>query len=131
MASPLEFEVKYSGPFFLPGAAGKAQEAVQKTVADLTIEGERQVKLQLTPGHGVESGHYSRSVHGEMTASMHGIITDSNVVYGPWLEGVGSRNRTTRFKGYAMFRKAYQQLEKLAGKILQDRVNELTRRLGG
>jgi hypothetical protein len=25
-------------------------------------------------------------------------------VYGPWLEGVGSRNATTRFKGYHAFR---------------------------
>lgn len=32
-------------------------------------------------------------------------------VYGPWLEGVGSRNQTTRFKGYHAFRKAAQALD--------------------
>ncbi len=32
-------------------------------------------------------------------------------VYGPWLEGVGSRNATTRFKGYHAFRKAAQALD--------------------
>lgn len=32
-------------------------------------------------------------------------------VYGPWLEGVGSRNETTRFKGYRAFRKAAMALE--------------------
>lgn len=32
-------------------------------------------------------------------------------VYGPWLEGVGSRNNTTRFKGYHAFRKAAQALQ--------------------
>lgn len=32
-------------------------------------------------------------------------------VYGPWLEGVGSRNETTRFKGYHAFRKAAAALE--------------------
>lgn len=33
-------------------------------------------------------------------------------VYGPWLEGVGSRNSpVTRFKGYRAFRKAAQALE--------------------
>ena len=32
-------------------------------------------------------------------------------VYGPWLEGVGSRNATTRFKGYWAFRKAAAALE--------------------
>jgi hypothetical protein len=33
-------------------------------------------------------------------------------VYGPWLEGVGSRNATTRFKGYRAFRKAAAALER-------------------
>ena len=32
-------------------------------------------------------------------------------VYGPWLEGVGSRNAVTRFKGYGAFRKAAQALD--------------------
>lgn len=32
-------------------------------------------------------------------------------VYGPWLEGVGSRNNTTRFKGYHAFRKAANALD--------------------
>lgn len=32
-------------------------------------------------------------------------------VYGPWLEGVGSRNNTTRFKGYHAFRNAARALE--------------------
>ena len=32
-------------------------------------------------------------------------------VYGPWLEGVGSRNATTRFKGYWAFRKATSALD--------------------
>lgn len=33
-------------------------------------------------------------------------------VYGPWLEGVGSRNNTTRFKGYHAFRKAASALDR-------------------
>jgi hypothetical protein len=33
-------------------------------------------------------------------------------VYGPWLEGVGSRNNTTRFKGYHAFRNAAAALER-------------------
>lgn len=40
-------------------------------------------------------------------------------VYGPWLEGVGSRNRTTRFKGYHAFRKAAIALDQRAGRIGQ------------
>lgn len=33
-------------------------------------------------------------------------------VYGPWLEGVESRNRTGRFKGYHAFRKAAHALDR-------------------
>lgn len=47
-------------------------------------------------------------------------ITDQGVVYGPWLEGIGSRNfPTTRFKGYATFRKTTQ--------MIQARVNSMGR----
>lgn len=42
-------------------------------------------------------------------------VNDGGVIYGPWLEGVGSRNRTTRFKGYATFRRTYQEFERIAG----------------
>src|SRR5882757_3566885 len=31
-------------------------------------------------------------------------IWDQRMIYGPWLEGTGSRNRTTRFKGYRTYR---------------------------
>lgn len=44
-------------------------------------------------------------------------IWDSYVVYGPWLEGVGSRNRTTRFKGYHAFSIEASLLERKASAI--------------
>lgn len=39
------------------------------------------------------------------------VVHDRGIVYGSWLEGIGSRNKTTRFKGYAAFRNARQQVE--------------------
>jgi hypothetical protein len=51
------------------------------------------------------------------------VVHDRGIVYGPWLEGVGSRNRTTRFKGYFSFRRAKQGLEPkvpgIAERVLQ------------
>ena len=38
-------------------------------------------------------------------------ITDSNIVYGPWLEGTSFRNQATRFKGYHSFRTVGRQLD--------------------
>jgi len=58
------------------------------------------------------------------------LITDGGVVYGPWLEGISSRNMTTRFKGYMTFRKTSQELEKKSREVFNkylrrfvDRVN--------
>lgn len=49
-------------------------------------------------------------------------ISDGGVVYGPWLEGVGSRNSpVTRFKGYRVFRTVGQIVDRDAGRIA-DRV---------
>lgn len=45
------------------------------------------------------------------------MITDNGVVYGPWLEGVSSRNARSRFKGYAEFRKAAAMAENKAAAL--------------
>ena len=122
-------EVKLRGPLLEGRAPAIITEAIKAAVADVTAEGERDVKLQLRPGHGLVSGHYRRSIHGETGSALHGRIHDSNVVYGPWLEGVSSRNQTTRFKGYAMFRNATQQLERKKGALLEHRVRQAVGRM--
>lgn len=46
------------------------------------------------------------------------MIWDRNVIYGPWLEGIGSRNYpVTRFRGYGIYRRTTQQLDRRAGVI--------------
>lgn len=39
------------------------------------------------------------------------IVTTELAMYGPWLEGTGSRNMTTRFKGYHGYRLAAGELD--------------------
>ncbi len=119
-----QISVKLSGPLFQPGTTEKVVEAIDDTILDVVVEGERLVKLELYPGHGLVSGHYSRSIHGEVVASMHGVVHDSLVIYGPWLEYGGGR-----FKGYAMFRLAMQQMQRIAKGILEKHVRALVMRL--
>jgi hypothetical protein len=57
-------------------------------------------------------------------------VHDDGVIYGPWLEGTGSRNApVTRFPGYGSFRRASQQLDReiggIADRILTRRANEI------
>lgn len=61
------------------------------------------------------TGFYRSQIRSDR-ATHSRVITDSNVIYGPWLEGVGSRNYpTTRFKGYSTFRYVTQGLKAKAG----------------
>lgn len=47
-------------------------------------------------------------------------IWDSDVIYGNWLEGTGSRNfPKTRFKGYATYRRTFPLIEQRAQVIAE------------
>ena len=120
--------VSVRGPFFEIGAIA-AKRAVEDVVRELVNDGEKAVDVQLYPGHGFITGHYKRSVHGELQDSYHGRIHDSRVVYGPWLEGVGSRNERSRFKGYRMFRNAFQRLESIKAEIVRKHINRSVDRM--
>lgn len=47
------------------------------------------------------------------------VVDDGGVIYGPWIEGVGSRNRSTRFKGYATYRRVAQSVQRRATAIAE------------
>lgn len=48
-------------------------------------------------------------------------VSDGNVIYGPWLEGVGSRNSpVTRFPGYATFRRTKALVDRKAPQIARE-----------
>lgn len=48
------------------------------------------------------------------------VVHDRGIVYGPWLEGVGSRNRPRPgFPGYHAFRRATQQTESEAPALVE------------
>lgn len=58
------------------------------------------------------------------------IVHDRGIVYGPWLEGVGSRNRTTRFKGYFSLRRAVSELRQVAPGIAELELRKYLPRMG-
>lgn len=93
-----------SGPFFAPGVdelvdreIGKSRELVADAayvrVIGLLHDFERHP-------HGYDASR----IRVNRALAERDVVQDTNAVYGPWLEGVGSRNRTSRFKGYHVFR---------------------------
>jgi hypothetical protein len=59
------------------------------------------------------------------------VVNDRGIVYGPWLEGIGTRNRTTRFKGYRNWRRARQELARQAPDLVARVARRYILRMGG
>lgn len=101
----MSVSVNAHGPVFDGRAAAAAHAFARESQNYVAAKGSDMVKHNL---HGVlrhPTGYY------ESRVSAHGnVVQDGGVIYGPWLEGVGSRNRTTRFKGYFTFRRTTQEL---------------------
>lgn len=74
-------------------------------------EGDNRVHNRLHEVLQHPTGYYESHIHTDRQVNDL-VVTDTPVVYGPWLEGVGSRNATTRFKGYFTFRTVAQQLNR-------------------
>jgi hypothetical protein len=105
----LDVDVRNSGPVF----DGRAEAAARSLGVDITnavaFAGYQMVQANLTQRLQHPTGYYQSQLH-IVRYGLHAEVTDGGVIYGPWLEGTGSRNRTTRFKGYRSFRKAIQRL---------------------
>lgn len=96
----------------------------------LAKEGVQRVHARLRQVLQNPTGYYQSRVVVDRRQTYRG-ITDSGVVYGGWLEGVSSRNRTTRFKGYHTFRIVMaglnQDKEYIAAPIVAQFVREMNR----
>ena len=115
-------------------------DAIKRSVQTLVEKGEGKLfeRLRARPagvflsvaeaGKKATKGHYYRNIQGKVEG-LRGVIRDGNVIYGPWLEGIGSRNITTRFKGYHSFRLTAQELQQEAPKIVRKQVEQAMREL--
>lgn len=130
--------VKTKGPIF-DGRAGQIINEESRSLVRTVVElGENRLSNVLRPRPagvylsiaqgGKSTGNYRSHLHARSTG-LHGIITDSGVIYGPWLEGTSSRNVTTRFKGYASFRKTGQWLQQQVPRLLQKTIARVAQRL--
>lgn len=125
--------VRFSGPLFdgqAAAAAAAATIAAQRAVAEAA-----QARVYATFASSIKNGTGRflgsiQTVQGPHTFTTDGysmalttdlatatIVTTDLASYGPWLEGVGSRNETTRFKGYHGYRLAAQQVGGMAPEI--------------
>lgn len=100
--------VTTSGPIFHPSSFAKYERALEEELGDMAVE---MIQSRLDRVLKNPTGYYKSKVKSSRPGG-NVVVSDSGVVYGPWLEGVSSRNRTTRFKGYKTFRQVFLELDK-------------------
>ena len=128
---PLSVDVHAHGPVFDGRAAHDVTLFLEAAVKAVAEEGEKDVKGRLQGSLRHPTGYYVSNVSVDPRGRTDRVINDSGVIYGPWLEGTGSRNATTRFKGYHSFRKATQQLDAKARGIAYRVLDTYVRMMNG
>lgn len=118
------FVLQMDGSVRGPLPDGRAEKALEEYVQDVSKvvaqRGARLVVSLLKSSIKNPTPHYWNTIHIEPLGSGWE-VTDTNAIYGPWLEGTGSRNRARPgFPGYHSFRRAGQQLDGMAGPIAED-----------
>jgi hypothetical protein len=97
------------GPFFSANIDNVVDAFVQKIERKVAQEAEDRVGRYMRKFFRTNTPYYWLHVQAKPRADYH-VVTDGGIVYGPWLNGTGSRNKTTRFKGYKHFRLTVQEL---------------------
>ena len=123
----ITIDVSHSGPLFDGRATREVKLAIEDAQQAVGNQGLADVHRLLDLSIRHPTPYYETQILVERQAN-DVVVHDRGIVYGPWLEGVGSRNRTTRFKGYFSFRRAKQALD---GKVPGITERVLQQHLGG
>lgn len=129
-------EVIESGPLFDGRADGMVNDMLtemKKEVGDYALF---QWQMNLIGSLKHPTGRYESGLH-VVTRDLDVVVNDgygenNDLEYGPWLEGVGSRNAPeTVFPGYRALRRAYQAVVSSVRSITQPIVDKWMVKLNG
>lgn len=120
--------IELKGPLFDGRATAAVEDFLNEAKLEVGNEGTDLVDIWLGLHLKNPTGFYESQIVADRRADDI-VINDNDVVYGPWLEGVSSRNQSTRFKGYRTFRVATQDLQEsapdIADKVLQKYLSDM------
>jgi hypothetical protein len=126
--------VQAHGPLMDGRASGIVRDWLDGVKKDIAQEGLNRLRSFVMDKTGRATGRYQSEI---VTSTLNyndlkiSNPSESGYAYGPWLEGFSSRNRSTRFKGYHLWRQAAQKLQDDAPGIAERKLPELIQKLGG
>lgn len=111
-------DVDYDGPLFNGRAIKIFDDFAKDAENDIAKAALRGIKRRFHVKFRHPTGRYESNV--KISSAGEGTqINDGGIVYGPWLEGIGKKNRTTRFKGYHSFEEAANEIDGRAEDIAE------------
>ena len=123
--------IKISGALLTGGALPAIDNFVTEAVYQVGAQGLADWHAGLDASLQHPTGHYESQLMLDVQSPDVVVLHDQGMVYGPWLEGTGSRNRTTKFKGYKQARLAAQGLGRKVPTVVAPYLELLVRRLNG
>lgn len=117
-----DFQIRVNANRTGPIRDGRFQRAANQYSDDMgyavALHAEDLVQQRLRQVLRHPTGYYQSRVGVERGRGGAYVVTDGGVVYGPWLEGTGSRNYpVTRFRGYSTFRRTKPLVDRDANRI--------------
>jgi hypothetical protein len=128
--------VNLSGPLFSGVVEADLEVAFAAAQQEVAAVAEAQWQANMTGSfqHPSEPPRYQSKVN-VLKRGSDLVVNDgypgSGLLYGPWLEGVGSRNATTRFKGYFALRRAAQMVAAKTAEITKPIIDVFVRKANG
>jgi hypothetical protein len=122
MAGPVSF----SGPLFDGKTAASFESSSAECAKALAEKLAKAWTNNLNASIKNGTGFYVSQIETRQDSADKYTVDDKDVVYGPWLEGLGSRNYPhTVFRGYMSLRKAKQTVQDKSMQICQPIINRL------
>lgn len=128
----MSVDIDFDGPWFDGRAERAMQDATDDAREDISAFAEERVLLGTSMFFKTRTPYYETRITTTRVSSEVDMVHDQGVVYGPWLEGVGSRNApVTRFAGYRHWRLAKQAVAARGPQIAEQAVRRHLPAMGG
>jgi hypothetical protein len=116
--SNVDIDLRITGPLF----DGRAEHALARACDDardnIAQFAEQHALTLMGAAFRHPTGYYESQVRTTSVTPDTDLVWDGGVVYGPWLEGVGSRNfPVTSFRGYSHWRRTKELTQARAPQI--------------
>ncbi|MET7441191.1 hypothetical protein ACFYQQ_01230 [Streptomyces sp. NPDC005496] len=128
----MSIDIDFQGPLFDGRAMNAIQDACEDARDDIAAYAEERVLMGTSANFRTRTPYYETMVTTTNVGGDTALVHDQGVIYGPWLEGVGSRNApVTRFGGYHFWRAAKGAVAARGPQIAEAAVQRHLPEMGG